>query len=98
MGSHVRAWVVMGCMLATAACGGRVSGDGGDGGGATADAPAAAAGDGGPVAFPICPAEPPAAGTACFMPHQGCIYFPGGVCRSFLCDDSAHWQSTTEGC
>jgi hypothetical protein len=93
---------VVGCVLAALAiaCGGRVSGDRGDGGGgATADTDggALAVGDEGPVAFPVCPPQAPAAGSACFMPHQGCIY-AGRICQSFVCDESAHWQSTTEGC
>jgi hypothetical protein len=100
-GPNVRRLVpsfVLSCWLAaaTTGCGGRVPGDGGDGG-PEADGQAPTAGDEGTVAFPVCPGEAPVIGTTCFMPQQGCIY-PGRTCRAFVCDDSGHWQSATEGC
>ena len=64
-------------VVVLAACGGEVAptGDGGPGGSNTEGGPAT---DSGPV-FVICPPDPPAVGTLCVHPGDGCRYTQGST-------------------
>jgi hypothetical protein len=97
---RARALVVLAAFIASAACGGKVTGD---------PAPRPGASDGGDSSppsssgsdpgFGVCPADAPNLGDPCVMPNQGCVYLYGnGGCVAFVCDGSDHWVSSNEGC
>ncbi len=47
----------------------------------------------------VCPTPaPPAVGTACAEPGQGCAYYIGGSCQAVACDGTGHWQAAPSGC
>jgi hypothetical protein len=97
-----RALVVLAALLASAACGGKVTGDpappgASDGGGSSSSSSGSGSGSG--QGFGVCPADAPNIGDACGMPNQGCVYLYGnGGCVAYVCDGSDHWVSSNEGC
>jgi len=91
-------------LLIAAACGGRVA-QGGAQGGDDGPEPVVTAGDdagmsqkpGDPQDIPVCPPDPPAAGSSCAMfTGQTCAYEvrqSEWTCVQFVCDSSGLWRS-----
>jgi hypothetical protein len=94
-------WVSVALTLCVA-CGGRVSGDGGDAGAAQQDGSAMETPDGGQgpgqTIFGVCPAEPPQPDDPCVSPGQGCVYVNGPSCQTLICSDAGRWASSQLGC
>jgi hypothetical protein len=100
MRPRAHAFVALVAVAASAACGGRVSGDpAADSGTSDGRASGSSSSSGSTVVVGSCPAEAPNVGDACFMPNQGCVYpYSSGACSAFVCDGSGHWVSSNEGC
>jgi len=80
---------------AAAACGGQVSGNP-DGGTASSSSSSGGSsggsggGSGGQV--PLCPVDPPAVGSTCASPGQGCAYLIDGQCEGYRCTSASGWK------
>ncbi len=101
MGRPVRAAISV--LLLVAACGGRVSDpDAGTQGSTPPADTEGGSGSGGtmPRSGMPCPILPPAIGDACYVPADTvCAYLVNNLpCQATICDDTGHWQSTTDGC
>jgi hypothetical protein len=75
--------------------GGNMTGSTGTGGSGT--------GGTGTVSVDPCPTDIPTPGTTCREPGHGCAYYRTDTtgttsCYPVLCDQTGHWQASTEGC